>query len=345
MDEDAIFEPIQLPFDTFSSLFAGNYDPLNDLYQASPPVDFNLLQRSPFLETNQQYNDQPNHFALLPPPSPIQQTPFLHNQASSSSSSSAVADSKLSRHTTSVLSTLKSPSKLLNHLPDILILLSPTGKIQYTSQSIQGHLKFAPNELITKNISEILHPDDKLEFLESMTNMITQQQTEFTVHVRLISKQKENLVFEIFGYPEFEILDFGKKLERFVVSARLVKKGGGNVDTLMALFLENVVLKKNTELLGADLDTEDDEGSKRKQSKKKVPLEELFCHKCGTRSSPEWRKGPNGPKTLCNACGIAYSKMQKKLSCAPDTGSSSSKSTKPKNNGSSSGGSSSGIRL
>jgi hypothetical protein len=27
------------------------------------------------------------------------------------------------------------------------------------------------------------------------------------------------------------------------------------------------------------------------------------CADCGTSDSPEWRKGPDGPKTLCNACG------------------------------------------
>jgi len=32
------------------------------------------------------------------------------------------------------------------------------------------------------------------------------------------------------------------------------------------------------------------------------------CYQCGSRSSPEWRRGPEGPKTLCNACGIRYSK-------------------------------------
>jgi hypothetical protein len=28
-----------------------------------------------------------------------------------------------------------------------------------------------------------------------------------------------------------------------------------------------------------------------------------ICTRCGTLRSPEWRKGPHGPKTLCNACG------------------------------------------
>ncbi|KAH8555585.1 MADB protein [Umbelopsis sp. PMI_123] len=35
------------------------------------------------------------------------------------------------------------------------------------------------------------------------------------------------------------------------------------------------------------------------------------CTDCGTTESPEWRKGPKGPKTLCNACGLRAKKNQK----------------------------------
>ena len=34
--------------------------------------------------------------------------------------------------------------------------------------------------------------------------------------------------------------------------------------------------------------------------------EPRVCTSCGTSSSPEWRQGPDGPKTLCNACGIRW---------------------------------------
>lgn len=37
----------------------------------------------------------------------------------------------------------------------------------------------------------------------------------------------------------------------------------------------------------------------------------------GTLDSPEWRKGPQGPKTLCNACGLRWAKKVKKR---PDSG-------------------------
>lgn len=31
-----------------------------------------------------------------------------------------------------------------------------------------------------------------------------------------------------------------------------------------------------------------------------------ICDYCGTTSSPSWRRGPKGPHSLCNACGIRY---------------------------------------
>lgn len=33
----------------------------------------------------------------------------------------------------------------------------------------------------------------------------------------------------------------------------------------------------------------------------------------GTNSAPEWRKGQQGAKTLCNACGLKWSKAEMKL--------------------------------
>ncbi|CAD7703138.1 unnamed protein product [Ostreobium quekettii] len=35
------------------------------------------------------------------------------------------------------------------------------------------------------------------------------------------------------------------------------------------------------------------------------------CTKCGTTRTPQWREGPEGPKTLCNACGVRLSREKK----------------------------------
>ncbi|KAL7084776.1 hypothetical protein ACP275_14G242000 [Erythranthe tilingii] len=36
--------------------------------------------------------------------------------------------------------------------------------------------------------------------------------------------------------------------------------------------------------------------------------EEKVCNACGNRNTPVWRKGPDGPQTLCNACGLKHSR-------------------------------------
>ncbi|ORY61009.1 uncharacterized protein BCR38DRAFT_50496 [Pseudomassariella vexata] len=49
-------------------------------------------------------------------------------------------------------------------------------------------------------------------------------------------------------------------------------------------------------------------------SSKRIHLskEESSCHKCGRTDTPEWRKGPEGPGTLCNVCGLLYAKTKQK---------------------------------
>ncbi|KAI8973265.1 hypothetical protein BDF20DRAFT_823510, partial [Mycotypha africana] len=38
------------------------------------------------------------------------------------------------------------------------------------------------------------------------------------------------------------------------------------------------------------------------------------CHSCNISETPEWRRGPNGARTLCNACGLHYAKLNRKKS-------------------------------
>lgn len=56
-----------------------------------------------------------------------------------------------------------------------------------------------------------------------------------------------------------------------------------------------------------------DRDGQQKDKKKKIKMaDEYVCADCGTLDSPEWRKGPKGPKTLCNACGLRWAKKEKK---------------------------------
>lgn len=44
------------------------------------------------------------------------------------------------------------------------------------------------------------------------------------------------------------------------------------------------------------------------EEESEVKMTEGFCVNCETRSTPMWRAGPAGPKSLCNACGLRWKK-------------------------------------
>lgn len=64
-------------------------------------------------------------------------------------------------------------------------------------------------------------------------------------------------------------------------------------------------------------DEDVDDGQKKKKLKKMHPTEQYVCVTCGRTDSPEWRKGPLGPKTLCNACGLRWAKQMRKPTDEP----------------------------
>ncbi|KJA27144.1 hypothetical protein HYPSUDRAFT_198430 [Hypholoma sublateritium FD-334 SS-4] len=62
-----------------------------------------------------------------------------------------------------------------------------------------------------------------------------------------------------------------------------------------------------------NLEEHGEEGSKKKKLKRAQNAEQYVCVTCGRTDSPEWRKGPLGPKTLCNACGLRWAKQMRKV--------------------------------
>lgn len=49
-----------------------------------------------------------------------------------------------------------------------------------------------------------------------------------------------------------------------------------------------------------------------KRVRKRKDEAEQSCLSCSATETPEWRKGPTGPRTLCNACGLLFAKQCRK---------------------------------
>lgn len=59
--------------------------------------------------------------------------------------------------------------------------------------------------------------------------------------------------------------------------------------------------------VGASATSEDDKGNRTKKRKKVAEaVADLWCRECETKVTPQWRRGPEGLATLCNACGLRY---------------------------------------
>lgn len=60
----------------------------------------------------------------------------------------------------------------------------------------------------------------------------------------------------------------------------------------------NRVKKQKKRELSGDIET--------KKSSSQESVVTRKCTHCEVTETPQWREGPNGPKTLCNACGVRY---------------------------------------
>lgn len=54
------------------------------------------------------------------------------------------------------------------------------------------------------------------------------------------------------------------------------------------------------------------------------------CHSCNRAETPEWRRGPDGARTLCNACGLHYAKLTRKQTNANKTANVANSNLRPK---------------
>lgn len=54
------------------------------------------------------------------------------------------------------------------------------------------------------------------------------------------------------------------------------------------------------------------------------------CHSCNRAETPEWRRGPDGARTLCNACGLHYAKLTRKQQGAAKATGAGSSTLRPK---------------
>lgn len=258
---------------------------------------------------------------------------------------------KLPRHISSLISHFKTSkygfSKSVNETEDIVLTINSAGIIEYANAACSKHLGYSQQELIGQPFLIVLYDQDIHIFMHYYQNMAINNQ-EFIMYCRFMTKTQKIELFEVCGkafesapalnsngstprpnntilllagrkYPSKSITELDSIVELQVSSISLkheltsvlIQQG---LDPAAHPLLQDERLTKDKSLptdSSADLFsnfTFDKPGSKKRKHNSKT---QLFCMQCGTLTSPEWRTGPEGPKTLCNACGLAWYKKNK----------------------------------
>ncbi|RIA86432.1 hypothetical protein C1645_779726 [Glomus cerebriforme] len=92
----------------------------------------------------------------------------------------------------------------------------------------------------------------------------------------------------------YDVLNILSSLKGEITAKPQVETSQGEID---------LIRKQRT--LGASTRTK-----YRKRSKRAAPPGR--CHSCNISETPEWRRGPDGARTLCNACGLHFAKITRK---------------------------------
>ncbi|GME86628.1 unnamed protein product [[Candida] boidinii] len=72
----------------------------------------------------------------------------------------------------------------------------------------------------------------------------------------------------------------------------------------ISAFQREVMIKKANKAKKGKPSIANSESSKEKRTNE--------CAHCGSNETPEWRRGPDGERSLCNACGLFFAKLSKK---------------------------------
>ncbi|CAA7271598.1 unnamed protein product [Cyclocybe aegerita] len=123
---------------------------------------------------------------------------------------------------------------------------------------------------------------------------------------------QKNIAGSFSGFPQAEV-DIGNQYSQYLPQPTATGQFGGL--TLGAKERLEPINEAVTATLSNNFDEPlDSEGTAKKKMKRAQNAEQYVCVTCGRTDSPEWRKGPLGPKTLCNACGLRWAKQMQSSS-------------------------------
>ncbi|KAF3932832.1 hypothetical protein ABW19_dt0208975 [Dactylella cylindrospora] len=92
--------------------------------------------------------------------------------------------------------------RIIEELQDLLCILTPSGKIRYSSPNTKSLTGYATEEILGRMITDFVHPDDSHIFIRDFNESIASNQ-QLRLFFRFRRKDGSNAIFEAHGHPHF----------------------------------------------------------------------------------------------------------------------------------------------
>lgn len=236
-------------------------------------------------------------------------------------------------------------TSLLMGVRDLLLHLDPaTTAILHASPSSTALIGTAPADLLGQPLSTLIHPDDFHVFASEMYDA-ARSITAFRFHARILSAAaisgfaafelhgslhpaggyltlsarpllllKHTAAFDSFLHLKTEQMMLLRQIQELRDEA-LAEDAASAAPASPATSTTTTTTTSPHPAAGGAREVMGDLGIFFVPKPPDAPLKrkpkanrriERCCQWCGATSSPEWRRGPSGPKTLCNACGRKF---------------------------------------
>lgn len=216
-----------------------------------------------------------------------------------------------------------------NDLLDAWVKISRSGIFLYVSASINSIIGRMPEELVGHNVHDLSAEDSPFD-LESALSQAAQYRRVKCPHMIVDSRKRRLRVnLDIFpgdttptrgpscfivrvvrvrnergeAFPETETRPFNPIAEASSPHLLGPTRALSWTAERSALVAQNKELAQEIQRMLA---------ARRREKRRRPPpsVEGHACTFCKAKSSPEWRRGPGGPRELCNPCGIKWAKEQ-----------------------------------
>jgi two-component system, cell cycle sensor histidine kinase and response regulator CckA len=97
-----------------------------------------------------------------------------------------------------LLASEKKLESIIQAVPDIIYRLDCSGKIAYVNNSVKQY-GYNPDELIGKELLELVHPDDREKANYRLNERRTGERKTVSLEIRLFPKSNENRIFEVYS--------------------------------------------------------------------------------------------------------------------------------------------------